>query len=468
MSIFKPSTFIPKITTSLHRLVGSNFSKNLAIYNEQNCSDSLVTVEINKEAILHNYNWYLKLIGEGRRIAPVLKSNAYGHGLVETAKILESIISRQDAKVGVEFFTVDSMFEAYALRAGGIHTKILVLGFVDPKIIARNTLPNVIFMITSLEQARALVKERTIVVNRLFNKIFETKIEVHIKVNTGMNRQGIRPEEVDECIAILTHLSLDTLHTGIKITGFASHFAEADSVQPEISSKTIKQISTWNSLVKILRQRPEFSESKAIFHISNTAGTLFTKVQKVANKNEASLASNPVQVIDADVCRIGIGLFGYSDIKNHEKHLIPALSMHTIISGIYNIKIGDSVGYSSTWVAKRNSIIATIPAGYYEGIDRRLSNKGFVTVFGYTSTGELATNKVFKCPIIGRVSMNITTIDITDAMVAANNDNLEIKLGSKVNILDSNFNARDMGNMCDTIPYEILVHIQGQLKRIYK
>lgn len=458
LSVFRPNNLLPRISTSLHKLVGGDFKLNLNKKHKgewQNSYGPLVTVEISKEAILHNYNWYKKHIGEDKLIAPVLKSNAYGHGLVETAKVFETIIPHN----ANTFFAVDSIFEAYTLRAGGVKNKILILGYVDPKVISKNTLPNLIFMITSLEQARMLVHERNLVVKRLFNRIFDSKIEVHIKINTGMNRQGIKPEEVDECIAILTHLSLDTLHTGIKITGFASHFAEADCILPEISAKTVKQISIWNSLVKILRQRPEFSGNGVVFHISNTAGANFSG--KPSGKNK-----NPALEIEADVYRIGIGLYGYSDIKAHEKNLVPALSMNSIISGIYNIKIGDSVGYNSTWIAKRNSVIATIPAGYYEGMDRRLSNKGHVYVHATGTDTNLPHQ--FKCPIIGKVSMNITSIDITDAVSLAEKEGLEIALGSKVVIIGPNLNARDIGNMCETIPYEILVHIHDQLKRIYK
>ena len=153
-----------------------------------------------------------------------------------------------------------------------------------------------------------------------------------------------------------------------------------------------------------------------------------------------------------NLARLGLGLYGISIIDNPKINLRPALSMQTIISGVKSIKKGDSVGYNNTFTAPRDVLIATIPAGYAEGVDRRLSNIGQVEVNG------------ILCPIVGRVSMNITTIDVSNVS--------QVKLGDSVTIISNDnsspISVNSIAKICNTIPYEILVHIPAHLRRVLR
>jgi alanine racemase len=149
---------------------------------------------------------------------------------------------------------------------------------------------------------------------------------------------------------------------------------------------------------------------------------------------------------------LGLGLYGISIIDNPKINLRPALSMQTVISGVKAIQKGDAVGYNNTFIAPKDMLIATIPAGYAEGVDRRLSNIGKVEVNG------------ILCPIVGRVSMNISTIDVSNVS--------QVKLGDSVTIISNDnsspISVNSIAKICNTIPYEILVHIPAHLRRVLR
>lgn len=361
---------------------------------------SLITIYVNKRAILDNLAAYRQAYPE-LEFAPVLKSNAYGHSLVPVARILDS--------QRIPFLIVDSYYEARLLRDNNIRTPILIIGYVEPQIILKSRLDRLSFCITSLEQLEQLAKS-------------QRKLNLHLKIDTGMHRQGILVSELEQGIQILKD------NSNLNLEGISSHLADADNIE---SKSVSKQLKNWTKAQDIImRDFPHIT----YYHISATAGFLHT------DKNTHNLA------------RLGLGLYGISLADNPKIKLKPALSMQTIISGVKKISKGDTVGYNDTFVAPRDMLIATIPAGYAEGIDRRLSNKGQVEVNG------------ILCPIIGRVSMNITTIDVSDVPA--------VKLGDTVTIIsDDNASPISVSNIaktCQTIPYEILVHIPAHLRRVIK
>jgi alanine racemase len=361
----------------------------------------VITVTINKEALRHNFNEFKKISGRAA-VAPVLKSNAYGHGLVPVAQALE--------KEKAPMIIVDSYFEALTLRNEGITAPLLIIGYSPTATIVSNKLKNVKFTITNIDTLRDLslsgVKDAVI----------------HLKIDTGMNRQGITLDQIDEAMRLIKNSSR------IRLEGILSHFADADNTD---SSFTLGQIDKWNSCTK--KFRDNFSTID-FFHLSATAGHFYT-----AN-------------IDANLSRLGLGLYGIRQgaLVESALDIRPALEVKTVISGIKTIKKGDKVGYSTTYTASEDMVIATIPMGYFEGIDRRLSNKGFVKIGSSFA------------PIIGRVSMNITTVDISKIPNVKVNDEV-IVISS--NHLDPN-SIEHIAKMCDTIPYEILVHIPQHLLRV--
>lgn len=359
----------------------------------------LVEVRVFKNAILHNLQTFKKTYPKFQ-FAPVLKSNAYGHGLVEVANILDN----QDPP----FFMVDSFYEALVLRRAGIKTKILVLGYATMEQINKNSLKNVSFAIIDLGQLKNI------------GQGLENKTFFHLKIDTGMHRQGILPKQLEEAVKIISN------NKNIILEGVCSHFADADG---EDQNFTKSQISVWNEIVKKLKQ--EFSSVK-YFHTSNTAGSFY------------------LPEINANVARLGIGLFGFNTSQFKKLELKPALQMASIITSIKTIPVGEKVGYNNTYTVEKETKVATIPVGYNEGLDVRLSNKGFVKV-----------DNVF-CPIVGRVSMNMCSVDVTGVD--------GVKLEDEAIIISNNISDKNsienIIKICATSRYEIPIHIPASLRRV--
>lgn len=344
----------------------------------------LLEVEVFKKNLQHN----LHVAREKIAVAPVLKSNAYGHGIVNVAQIME--------QEKVPFLIVDSYYEALILRNEKIKSEILMMGHNDVENIINNKLKNVVFGIVGIETLREL------------SALKKTQ-KFHLKIDTGMNRQGISLEQIDEAIDLIKS------NKNIIPEGIFSHFADSDGETEDFS---LLQIEKWNEIVK--KFRSEFDLK--YWHLSNSFGLKFA------------------EKIDANVLRLGIGLY------LGEK---PALQLKSKISSIKSVKAGAKIGYNCTFEAPQDMKIATLPLGYFEGVDRRLSNCGFVKI-----KGEF-------CPIVGRVSMNITTVDVS---------HVDAKAGDEVIVISANKDDKNsvenIAKTCRTIPYDILVHIPSQLRRV--
>lgn len=376
--------------------------------------EPLLRAEISKSAILHNLKEIQKKTSW--QIAPVLKSNAYGHGLTQVAHIIEN------AKQGkVPFLIVDSFYEALVLRSDGIKTPLLIIGYTPTETVVGNTLKDISFTITSKDQAYEIAAN------------IKHSVSFHIKIDTGMHRQGIRIDELDE---VTTDLALNK---HIHIDGACSHLADADGSD---ESFTKLQIERWGIACQKVKHR---FPTIRFFHVSNTAGAIFAKT---------ILDLAPL----TNTGRLGIGLYGITPLltENRSKleNLKPALQLFTSISGIKSVYPKEKIGYGCTFTATKEMRVATIPAGYYEGIDRRLSNKGHLEVFDAGAWK--------KVPIIARVSMNITIIDVTDVPGA--------QLHSQVRIVSNTAGAGnsfiEMAELIGTIPYELMVKIPQHIRRV--
>ena len=363
----------------------------------------LITVELSKSRLLYNLNEFRKR-APNALVAPILKSNAYGHGLIEIARIL-------NYEKNIPFCIVDSYFEAVALRNRGFKLPLLVIGYARPETIMTSRLDDTVFAMTSIATLRSIAG-------------VERFTRIQLKIDTGMHRQGIMPSEIPEALTIIG------ANTDIRLEGVCSHLSDADNVDP---SWTEVQIRVWNDVVQKIRSA--FPLIKYT-HLSATDGHRFSAE------------------IDANVSRLGIGLYGIADTSLFipPLKLKPVLQMKTVITGIKKIKRDDTVGQGNTFKAEKDMTIAMIPAGYNEGIDRRLSNKGFV----------LLGHSELPCPIIGRISMNITSIDVSrDSTVVEGKDVTVISNDcSKPNSIQA------IAKICDTVPHEIAVHIAPHLKRV--
>lgn len=361
--------------------------------------EPLVKVVVSSQALRHNLHAYQHKY-QHLSFAPVLKANAYGHGLVQVGKIVDA----ED----VPFIMVDSYYEAFVLRREGIQKKLLLLGYNTPEQVLQKPLKDVSIGITSLDQLKKFVS----VLKRAQN--------FHLKIDTGMNRQGLLTAEIPQAIRLMQSNSYFMLE------GLATHFAEADG---ETTDFTDTQIAVWNGVVDTFSKQ---YKSLKFLHAGNSAG------------------AGHSQKFKANVNRVGIGLYGINPSPHEDLQLQPALEMFTVISGVKKVEPGQKVGYGTTFEVKRPSQLATIPAGYCEGVDRRLSNVGSLLVSGVA------------CPIVGRVSMNITTIDVTAVPQA--------QLDTEVRVISANpqdqNSIQHMAKLCHTIPYDLLVHIPGYLRRV--
>lgn len=378
-------------TMTIRRLIGSA----LRVFSRQH---PLIEISISKSALLHNLAEYQKAY-PGMQFAPVLKSNAYGHGLCLIAELLD--------KKDIAFFMVDSFYEARQLRRHGIRSKIVVMGYVRPEDIARSRLRDVDFAIVDIEQLRSL------------STLATHPVRIHLKLDTGMHRLGIGEPELLVAIQLIRSNPL------LEVVGVASHLADADNTD---ETNTKEQLSAWKAMkAEVERAFPTLLYK----HLSATKGARFAK--------------------DAgtNVVRLGIGLYGIDTSPHNTLALTLVLSMRSLISSVRTVPQGDWVGYNATYHASSARRVATVPAGYFEGVDRKLSSKGVMQVSGTA------------CTIIGRVSMNMSSIDVTEAPSA--------RVGSEVIVIsdqrESQNSVESMARLSETTPYVILAHIPPHLRR---
>ncbi|MDP3787806.1 MAG: alanine racemase [Candidatus Chromulinivorax sp.] len=313
-------------------------------------------IELSTSAVEHNALQFKQWLGISTQIAGVIKSNAYGHGLIEMATLYEQCKN-------IAALCVINSSEAICIRQRGITKPIFVIGYIDT---LYDTIPqhDIQVVLYDLQVAHELNE-----IGKKYNK----KINIHIKFDTGMSRLGIVADQLETFVKQLV-----TLHW-ITIAGIFSHLAESYK-----SERTHNQESVFTIIEQL--QADQILPDNLAVHISNSHGSLTTK-----HKNYS-------------YARIGIGLYGY--LQKHapeiQTKLQPVLSLKTKILQIKSVVAGSLIGYDGMFQAPHDMTIATIAIGYHEGLDARLSNCGSVIINGHFT------------PIIGRICMNLTIIDITN------------------------------------------------------
>ncbi len=351
--------------------------------------------KINLANLILNY----RKISRGKPVIAVIKAEAYGHGAVKIAKALET--------AGVQIFSVALIEEGIELRKAGIKSDILIGGSIYPftnfkQVIKHRLTPT----IASLESGKA------------FSKTAPAPHPVHVKVDTGMNRIGFSSDGAYDNIIKLSKMK------NLKIEGIYTHFPCADTDR----KLTLNQAAKFKKLINCLAKA---GISPEILHASNTAAVRFV--------NNTCTHVRP-----------GLGLYGLKPYPSY-RGLSPVMSFLSRIVYIRKIKSGEKVSYGGTWRAKRNSVIATIPAGYADGVRRELSNRGEVLIRGR------------RFPIAGRVCMDMTMIDVTDLPNA--------HVGEEVVLLGSqgrkSITAAEIADICGTINYEICCGFSCRVPRVY-
>lgn len=370
-------------------------------------------LEINQKNLEFNLKQFRRAIGYKTQLIPVIKSNAYGHGL----KILSTFCDTNDE---VSQIAVVNLEEALALRDFGIKKSILILSFFEISQLRRQSaqiIQSLAFPIYDWLTARAL--------NQLARQK-GIKIRIHLKIDVGTSRIGFLPQEIISPAAIKQIKSLKNL----RLEGLFSHLAASEENQ----KYTKKQLAIFTGVIHALKQK---GINPPLKHIACTAAAL----------------RFPQSHFNA--VRLGIGLYGLwpsPQTRNSSTiNLRPALSWHTRLIQIKKIPAGTSVGYGCGFKTERNTLLGIIPVGYWDGLPRALSNCGQVLF------------KSQKCAILGRICMNLTMIDLTG---------LNAKTGDKVTLIGgqgkNSITADNLAELTGTINYEIVTRLNPLLPRIWK
>lgn len=364
-------------------------------------------VEVSQKAVKNNYNTFRKLIGPKCLLLSVVKSNAYGHGLVEFARIVE--------KLGVDWLGVDSIVEGESLRKAGIKTPILVLGYTLPAKI-KSAIDYGISLTVSDPSTLASLKKIG------GNK----KIKIHLKIDTGMHRQGFLISDIPEVIKILKSCP------SVALEGVYTHFSSAKN--PAFPAVTLKQIEEFKKVVGLL----EAAGFKGfIKHAAATAGAIIFPQSHF------------------DMVRVGIGLYGIwpaqetrESFKNKIK-LESVLSWKTVIGQTKELPRGSAVSYDLTEELSRRSKIAILPVGYWHGFPRTLSGIGRVLINGK------------EAKVLGRVTMDMIIVDVTAIK--------GVKTGDEVVLIGKSGKAEispdTLAHLTDGSSYEIVTRLNPLMKR---
>ncbi len=371
---------------------------------------SRVCADIDLDALEYNFDRMHENVSERTKIIAVIKTDAYGHGAVPIAWHLQA---REDLW-GFATATVD---EAVELRRAGIEKPILVLGYSFPEYneeIVKYEIRQTIF---SMEAAKSLSKEA----------VSQGKTAcVHIKLDTGMGRIGYASAE-----QALEELQVISQLPNLRLEGVFTHFASSDSAD---KTYTNHQIAKYQQMVKTFADAGIRFE---LHHCSNSAGII-------------DLPQVHLELVRAGI--ISYGLWPSDQVSKNIVDLKPILSLKSHIVYVKEVKAGTSVSYGSTWTAKTNSRIATVPVGYGDGYPRSLSNKGYVLLHGK------------KAPIVGRVCMDQFMIDVTEIPEAKTADEV-ILLGSDGT---QSITAEQLGDLSGRFNYELVCDLGNRIPRIYR
>ncbi|WP_230639575.1 alanine racemase [Bacillus velezensis] len=370
-----------------------------------------VWIEVDLDAIKKNVRAIRRHIPNTSKIMAVVKANAYGHGSVEVA--------RQALESGASELAVASVEEGIVLRRAGIKAPILVLGFTALSCVKKSAVWNITlsaFQVSWIKKA-----------NRILEKEAESKrLSIHINVDTGMGRLGVRTEE--DLLAVVKALKSSTY---LSWDGIFTHFSTADEPDTEL---TMLQHEKFISFLRFLKNQ---DITLPTVHMCNTAAAI------------------AFPEFSADMIRLGIGLYGlYPSASIKELNLVdltPALSLKGRIAYVKAMVTDPrTVSYGATYIAEPGEIIATIPIGYADGYSRALSNRGFILHRGR------------RVPVAGRVTMDMIMVSLGEN---------EGKQGEEVVIYGKQQGAEisvdEIAEMLGTISYEVLSVLSRRIPRFY-
>lgn len=367
----------------------------------------LSVVKIDLSAIANNIKEYRNLVGDKVKIMGIVKSNAYGHGLIKVAEFI---------KDKVDMIGVVSLKEAVKLLKKDIKTNYFILSFwdlendEDLKLAINNNVSFPVYRQEMIEKLNNIAAE------------LKTTTNVYLKIDTGAGRIGILSQQVDEYLELLKKSK------NLNFKGVYSHFASSE----ENFEYTEKQLRNFKNIKKYIdKEIPDLE-----YHFACSAASFVVD-------DKARF----------DMIRLGIGMYGLwpdKSLKPHFGHKVklkPALSWESKFIHIKKVPVNSYIGYGNTYKTTRETLLGVLPIGYWDGYDRKLSNTGEVVVRGV------------KCPVLGRICMNLTMVDLTDVGEVTYND--------KAILLGEGQSAEEFADKIGTINYEAVTRINAEIPRTY-
>jgi alanine racemase len=375
-------------------------------------AQSLSWIEVDAAALEQNVVAIRSNLAPGCGMVPVVKANAYGHGYLQIARLLDG---NQFPYIGVH-----NLEEALTLREGGIKNDILILGYVplgDLKTAVEAGFDFVVYNIETLRKLTEVANDKT-------------PAKCHLKLETGTNRQGVMRDQLPDFLALFSG------KPQLQLVGVATHFANIED-------------TTDHSYAEFQFKR--YIEMKQMIEASG----LPVKYYHMASSAAALLFPHT----HFNLARVGVALYGlwpsketylsYRMSGKQNQILRPVLSWKTLVAQVKDVRKGEYVGYGTTYRATADLKIAVIPIGYYDGYDRQLSNSGHVLING------------MRAPIRGRICMDIFMVDVTDIP--------GVHLESEVVLIgrsgDEVIRAEDVAGWANTINYEVVSRIGSHLQR---
>lgn len=365
-------------------------------------------IEINLAQIRENYFIYKRSLRHDAEIMAVVKSDAYGHGDVQIARMLSGI--------GVSMFAVSNIDEAVGLREAGINGEILILGYTSPRYARTLVEYGLTQAIVSDEYAKQLVESGN-------------KVKCQVAIDTGMNRIGIDGDDAENCEKLIRQYC-----KVLDVNGMFTHLCVADSNSDDDKDFTVGQLEKFQAIAHRIKDL-----ALPFIHCMNSAGGMRYSSERFTDISK--------------IIRLGIVLYGLkpSDDVVLPDGITPAITWKTVISMVKDVKAGEYIGYGRSFKVTRDSRIATIATGYADGLNRLFSNRGFVIINGK------------KAPIVGKVCMDQTLVDVTDIQ--------NVEAGMHAVIIgrsgDIVYTADDMAADLGTIGYEVICNITKRVQRFY-
>jgi alanine racemase len=375
--------------------------------------NSLTWVEISKANVNHNIKCFKEIVGPERILCVALKANAYGHGSKEIAPIM--------VEAGADWIGVNSLWEASMLRESGVNVPIYIMGYIALDELETAVMMGFHFVVYNEETFERLVEicERT-----------DKPVYTHLKLETGNFRQGVLDEDLDKIIQYYKN------HLLIRLEGVSTHFANIeDTTDHSYADQQLQKFEQMISKIEESGLKPKYK------HCANSAATMLFP-QTYFN-----------------FVRVGIAAYGLwpssetfiSALQKHKEIVLkPVMTWKTKIAQIKKVPADSYVGYGCTFKTTHDSVIAILPAGYFDGYSRKLSNCSYVLIHGK------------RAPVRGRVAMNMIMVDITHIPEARIEDEV-VLLGTQNG---ERVTAEQLAECAETINYEVTTHINGEIPRI--